>query len=300
MEALRAMGRDAGLPLNIQGMPVAFSASLGGPEVAHDFREHARRDRAAYGRLATGLADAGVWVAAPRHLVPVRRARRAERWTRRSSARRPWCRGQPRERAGAMSRIGVGGFFHETNTFNPLPTTSREFREPPGMTWAGPELDEAFDGAQPVLTGFARGLRAEGQTIVPLLFTMAGTWTGRIAEEALEWAAGELEERVRREAPDALLLHLHGAAASDPFDDPEADDSRRLRAVMGERPIVTVNDAHGNVGPAWLERADVAVAYKMIPPPRHGRARRGGGAHRRTDAARRDRPPPPSVDPASC
>jgi microcystin degradation protein MlrC len=164
-----------------------------------------------------------------------------------------------------MKRVGVGGFFHETNTFNPVPTTSREFQQRPGASWAGAELEAACDGQQLVLTGFARGLRAEGLAFVPLFFAMAGTWTGRITADAFEWAAGELEERVRRETPDALLLHLHGAAASDDYDDPETEILRRLRAVIGNRPIVTVNDAHANVGPAWLEQADVAIAYKTIP-----------------------------------
>jgi glutamate-1-semialdehyde 2,1-aminomutase len=63
MKALREESRDAGTPLNIQGMPMAFQASLGDPEVAYDLRDHARRDRAAYARLAAELAAAGVWVA---------------------------------------------------------------------------------------------------------------------------------------------------------------------------------------------------------------------------------------------
>jgi glutamate-1-semialdehyde 2,1-aminomutase len=63
MAALAAIGRDAGLPLNVQGLPMAFNLSLGGPAVAHDLREHAQRDRAGYVQLAAHLVDAGVWVA---------------------------------------------------------------------------------------------------------------------------------------------------------------------------------------------------------------------------------------------
>lgn len=164
-----------------------------------------------------------------------------------------------------MARVGIGGFWHETNTFNPVPTTVADFLETPGSTWVGEAMVEAFGGAQPVLTGFARGLSREGLDSVPLFFAMAGTFTGRITGETFEWIAGELEEAVRRTVPDALLLHLHGAGASDPYDDPETELLRRLRAALGDRPIITVNDAHGNIGPGWLDHADVAIAYKMIP-----------------------------------
>ena len=163
-------------------------------------------------------------------------------------------------------RVAVGGFSHETNTFNPVPTTRACFEEPPGRTWRGEAMTEAFDGAQPVLAGFARGLAAEGLEIVPAFFAMAGPFTGTIDAEAFDWAADALVDSVRAACADAILLHFHGAAASEQYPDPESELLRRLRKGAGpHRPIVTVNDAHANVGPAWLESADLAIAYKTIP-----------------------------------
>jgi microcystin degradation protein MlrC len=163
-------------------------------------------------------------------------------------------------------RVAIGGFWHETNTFNPLPTTRAAFEAPPGRTWRREAMAEAFAGGQPVLTGFARGLRAERLDAVPTFFAMAGPHTGTIDEEAFEWAADALVAGIRETNPDAVLLHLHGAGASARYLDPESEILRRVRGVVGpNRPIVTVNDAHGNVGRGWSEAVDVAIAYKTIP-----------------------------------
>lgn len=162
-------------------------------------------------------------------------------------------------------RVAVGGLWHETNTFNPLPTSRSCFEESPGRTWIG-EMDEAFGGAQPVLSGFASGLRDQGLDVVPAFFASAGPFTGIITKDAFEWAAERLETSIRASHPDAVLLHLHGAGASETFADPETELLRRIRVAVGpDRPIVTVNDAHGNVGPRWLDFVDVAIAYKTTP-----------------------------------
>lgn len=52
-----------GLPLRIQGLPMAFHASLGGEEEVVDHRTLAGRDLARYERLAAHLVRNGVWVA---------------------------------------------------------------------------------------------------------------------------------------------------------------------------------------------------------------------------------------------
>jgi len=63
MDGLRRLGDENGLPLTVQGLPMAFNVSFGTPAVAHDYRETLLRDRARYQRLAVRLASAGVWLA---------------------------------------------------------------------------------------------------------------------------------------------------------------------------------------------------------------------------------------------
>jgi glutamate-1-semialdehyde 2,1-aminomutase len=57
------LARAQDLPLRLQGPPMAFHASFGGPEPVHDYRELMSLDSARYARFAGALALSGVWVA---------------------------------------------------------------------------------------------------------------------------------------------------------------------------------------------------------------------------------------------
>lgn len=117
-----------------------------------------------------------------------------------------------------------------------------------------------------MLSGFAESIAEAGHEVVPTFFTAAGPSTGRIATSALDWIIESLVSSVTAARTDGLLVDLHGAAASDDIDDPEAEVLRRLREAVGPNiPIVSVNDAHANVGPAWLAHEDAAIGYKKIP-----------------------------------
>lgn len=64
MSGLADVAGSAGLPLHIQGLPMAFSASVGEQTADFcDFRQYAARDAGAYVRLAESLGRNGVWVA---------------------------------------------------------------------------------------------------------------------------------------------------------------------------------------------------------------------------------------------
>ena len=62
-EGLLELGHDVGIELNVQGLPMALTASIGGVPIARDMQDHLTRDRGAYVRLSRALVDAGVWVA---------------------------------------------------------------------------------------------------------------------------------------------------------------------------------------------------------------------------------------------
>ncbi len=62
IEGLRQLGEAAGLPMQVQGLPMAFHASFGVGEVT-DFRSLQTRDGELYRRLADALVREGVWVA---------------------------------------------------------------------------------------------------------------------------------------------------------------------------------------------------------------------------------------------
>lgn len=62
MEGLRKLGEASDLPMQVQGLPMAFHVSFGGGAVT-DYRSLQTRDADRYRNLADALVAAGVWVA---------------------------------------------------------------------------------------------------------------------------------------------------------------------------------------------------------------------------------------------
>jgi glutamate-1-semialdehyde 2,1-aminomutase len=60
---LADLARQAGVPLRLQGLPMAFHASLGADVEVHEARDLAALDDQGYRKLTGHLARAGVWVA---------------------------------------------------------------------------------------------------------------------------------------------------------------------------------------------------------------------------------------------
>jgi glutamate-1-semialdehyde 2,1-aminomutase len=64
MAGLTELACSFGLPLRLQGLPVAFHASLGqSPKELRDYADLSHRDLAEYARMTRVLAEHGVWVA---------------------------------------------------------------------------------------------------------------------------------------------------------------------------------------------------------------------------------------------
>lgn len=64
MEGLRELGRAYGLPLRVEGLPMAFHVSFGDAEVT-DYRSLQKLDLKLYSELASVLVSCGIWVASP-------------------------------------------------------------------------------------------------------------------------------------------------------------------------------------------------------------------------------------------
>jgi len=163
-------------------------------------------------------------------------------------------------------KVAIGGFSHETNTFNRIPTTRTSFIEPPGRTWQGDAMWPALHGGHPVLSGFHEAATSAGLEVLPTFYAAANPTTGTITADALDWIAEGLLTRIRAAQPDAVLLDLHGAGTSERETDAEAWILARVREVVGPNvALVVVNDPHGNLGFPWLDYVDATIAYKKIP-----------------------------------
>src|ERR1700689_5211908 len=111
-------------------------------------------------------------------------------------------------------RIAIGQVWQETNTFNPLPTTRRDF-EDFGVLRGGELIERLADTNE--LGGFIQSLRAwpERPEIVGLIRLPA--WpSGTVTAETLTWLREEMIGAMSSALPvDAVLLALHGSLVAE-------------------------------------------------------------------------------------
>src|SRR5262245_33541194 len=104
-------------------------------------------------------------------------------------------------------RVAIGGFSHETNTFNPRPTTLERIRRD-GQYLAGEALIEFHRGTRTAFGGIVDVAAELGLTLVPTHFATHGPSTGLIDREVVEHCSARIVAGVQAAAADGVLLHL--------------------------------------------------------------------------------------------
>jgi microcystin degradation protein MlrC len=114
-----------------------------------------------------------------------------------------------------MTRIAVGGFLHETNTFAPTKATYDAFVH--GGGWPRMELSgdilKVVRDVNVGLAGFIDTAEHEGWELVPTIFA-AATPSAHVTEDAYERIAKVLVDGIAAAgAVDGVYLDLHGTMA---------------------------------------------------------------------------------------
>jgi microcystin degradation protein MlrC len=162
-----------------------------------------------------------------------------------------------------MLRIGVGGIWHETNTFVPHETDLLDFER--YLLAAGPDLTDRLRGTGTELGGAIDWAEQHGVVAVPLLFG-AALPSGTVQRRAFETMLRGLVDRAREARPlDAVVVALHGAMMVDGYPDPERTVVAAIREALGDLPVVVTLDYHANVGERLPRVADVLVGYRTYP-----------------------------------
>jgi microcystin degradation protein MlrC len=167
-----------------------------------------------------------------------------------------------------MTRIAVGGFLHETNTFAPTKATYADFVHGggwPAMT-RGAEVLKVMRNINVGLAGFVEQAEASGWEMVPILACGASP-SAHVTRDAFERIVTAMVDGIRAAGQiDAVYLDLHGAMVAEHVDDGEGEVLRRVREVIGrDLPLVVSLDLHANITPEMVEHADALIAYRTYP-----------------------------------
>jgi microcystin degradation protein MlrC len=167
-----------------------------------------------------------------------------------------------------MTRIAVGGFLHETNTFAPTKATYDDFVHGggwPSMTH-GADMLKVMRKINVGLAGFVEAAEANGWELVPTIFAAASP-SAHVSKDAYERIVTEMVDGIAAAGPiDAVYLDLHGAMVAEHYDDGEGEVLARVRKVIGnDLPLVVSLDLHANVSPKMIEHADALIAYRTYP-----------------------------------
>src|ERR1700749_3626273 len=167
-----------------------------------------------------------------------------------------------------MTRIAVGGFLHETNTFAPTKATYADFEHGggwPGMV-RGAGVIKKMHNINTGLAGFIDVANQHGWELV-LTISCGASPSAHVTKDAYERIVKVMIDGIRAAGPlDAVYLDLHGAMVTEHFDDGEGEILARVRQVIGkDLPLVVSLDLHANVTPAMVAHADALIAYRTYP-----------------------------------
>src|SRR3954452_549615 len=167
-----------------------------------------------------------------------------------------------------MTRIAVGGFLHETNTFAPTKATYDGFLH--GGGWPpmreGTKLLEKMRNINVGVAGFIPVAQAMGWDLVPTIWCAASP-SAHVTKDAYERIAKAIVDGIKAAGSiDGVYLDLHGAMVTEHLDDGEGEILARVRKVIGKTlPLVVSLDLHANVTSEMVEHADALIAYRTYP-----------------------------------
>jgi microcystin degradation protein MlrC len=162
-----------------------------------------------------------------------------------------------------VTRIALGGVWHETNTFVPGRTGLEDFHR--YQFAVGDKLLDSYGGTGTELGGAIDAASQLDVDVVPLAYA-AAVPSGIVAAPALDKLTALLVDQIEGGGSvDAVVLALHGAMVAEGEPDTETTILRAVRRVVGDRPITVTLDLHANPSVELARTADTLVIYDTFP-----------------------------------
>ena len=163
----------------------------------------------------------------------------------------------------AKPRVAIAALTHESNSFNPAPTTLADFKVE--LPAPGVDLVAAWAKNMNEMAGFIAASQSHF-TLIPLLYANA-TPKGAVSNEAFETLTGHLTRGLQQAGKlDGVYLALHGALFTEAFPQGDEEIVRRVRGAIGKDiPLVVTHDFHANISPEMPKYVNALVVYKTNP-----------------------------------
>ncbi len=150
--------------------------------------------------------------------------------------------------------------MHETNTFSVRRTPIESFES--AMLTHGNGVVAAFKGTRTGLGAAFDAAERWGWTLRHPIAAEA-TPSGVVTRPAFEAILAPILAAAK--GCDGALLFLHGAMVLEDEEDGEGELLERVRAVIGEKPIVAVLDLHANATQRMAKFANSLISFRTYP-----------------------------------
>ncbi len=150
-------------------------------------------------------------------------------------------------------RILTAGIRHESNTFNPVLTTSKDFIVKRGSA--------VLEGEE-----WAGYLKNEGIEVIPTLHADAGPY-GVVVRDTYESFRSEIISKISEAGRiDGIYLDMHGALHAGGYQDAQSDLIRSIRKEVGDAVLISASfDLHGNMSSEFVRGLNIVTAYRTAP-----------------------------------
>ena len=158
-------------------------------------------------------------------------------------------------------RLVIAMMKHETNTFSPVRTDWRRFRD-----WGahlGAAARRAYEGTAMPMGAYLKLAREVGAEVVTPVAAEAMP-SGPVAADAYALMSDAILDSVRAGC-DGAMLDLHGAMVAETTPDGEGTLLERIRAIAPDLPIAVTCDLHANLTDKMVRNCTALIGYKTYP-----------------------------------
>jgi microcystin degradation protein MlrC len=172
-------------------------------------------------------------------------------------------------------RIAFGRLMQETNSFSSVDTTFDDFKKTHFLE--GDDLLKACDPKEWEVKGYLKNLELSGfikavkeyKDIEIQVIPLFSAWAisgGPLNKNDFYKMLEILEDKLKKAGElDGVFFALHGALGVREEDDPEVKILQTIKNVIGDKPISSSFDLHGNITYEKLKYLDVLCSYRTNP-----------------------------------